>query len=473
MGESAKIDRSDLESSKPDIPSIMADIRRKIAADLATSKDQTKPFPSYKADTNGTSARKAGELLHSEELRYLNQNYSYSSRLSLDSISSHRPGFIGKFIVKVKRKFLSVLWENLLKDYLASEKEYNASLVRFLNDVSKYVDSRDASNFWELIRKIDYDVNRATERIERHSDEIGATLRTNERNLRDSLEKELRTFQRYITELQGQSAKHDQSLRTLESVTSGLEGIVARLKSPTSTTGETKVTVPDYSYVLLENRFRGSQEEIAERLSIYPKYFLGTKLPVLEIGSGRGELQVLFKNSSVPSYGVDSDEGMITEAKERGLDVRLEDGIAHLRNVADGSLGGVIAIQVVEHLPRTVLDELMTLCARKVAKGGKIIFETINPRSMLALSSNYFRDPTHVFPQHPDTLSHSMSLAGMKIVEVKYLSPVPQEVSLREISQEEYMTPRWVELIDRFNSNIRALNDLLFGYQDYCVIGEV
>lgn len=450
----------------------MADIRKRIAEDLASTRDKARPFVSYSADTNGAS-RKAGEILNSEELRYLNQNYSFGLRLNLDSIKSHRPGFIGKFIIKAKRKLLSVLWENLLKDYLNSEKEFNANLVRLLNDVAKYVDARDASNFWELIRKIDYDTNRATERIERHSDEIGATLRTTERNLRDALDTELRTFQRYIIELQGQTTKQQGELKTLNSVTSGLESIVSRLKTNDQLGKESSGSIPDYSYVLLENRFRGSRDEIAGRLSIYPKFFSGSKLPILEIGSGRGELQALFKDAGIPSYGVDTDAGMVAEAKERKLDVRMEDGIYHLKNLQDGLLGGVIAVQVVEHLPRVVLEELISLCTRKVAKGGKVVFETINPRSMLALSSNYFRDPTHVFPQHPDTLSHSMTLAGIKNIEVKYLSPVPTEARLQEIQHEEYMTPRWTEMIDRFNCNIKILNELLFGFQDYCVIGEI
>ena len=105
--------------------------------------------------------------------------------------------------------------------------------------------------------------------------------------------------------------------------------------------------------------------------------------------------------------------------------------------------------------------------------GGRVIFETINPRSLLALSSNYFRDLTHVWPLHPDTLSYAMNLAGLQVREVKYLSPVSEEAQLRPVAVEEYMTPRWALAVERLNSNFEQLNELLYGYQDYCVIAEV
>jgi O-antigen chain-terminating methyltransferase len=101
------------------------------------------------------------------------------------------------------------------------------------------------------------------------------------------------------------------------------------------------------------------------------------------------------------------------------------------------------------------------------------VFETINPQSMLALSSNYFRDPTHVWPLHPDTLSFAMTLAGLKIIEIRKLSPVPQESLLKKVPVEEYMTPRWSHAVDTLNRNVEQLNELLYGFQDYAVIAEV
>ena len=129
-------------------------------------------------------------------------------------------------------------------------------------------------------------------------------------------------------------------------------------------------------------------------------------------------------------------------------------------------------MQVVEHLTKEQLARLFELCKSKVEKGGRVIFETINPRSLLALSSNYFRDPTHVWPLHPDTLAYAMSLAGLKIVETKFLSPVDQGSLLKPIPAGEFMTPRWAFTVETLNRNLTQLNDLLYGCQDYCIVAE-
>ena len=126
-----------------------------------------------------------------------------------------------------------------------------------------------------------------------------------------------------------------------------------------------------------------------------------------------------------------------------------------------------------QHLSRAQLDELYRLCAKKVGRGGKIVLETINPQSMLALSSNYFRDPTHVWPLHPDTLSYGLTLAGLKVIEVRKLSPVPAGAMLQLVPVEDYMTPRWAHTIGLLNKNFTQLNEMLYGFQDYCVIAEV
>ncbi len=454
----------------------MEDIRRRVAADVEADKDRRLPFKPYKAEPGGET-RKAGEIVNSEELRYLNLNHAFSlATFNPDAIQSHRPGIIGRVIVKVKRKLLSFIWEGLLKEYLDAEKEFNSNLVRLLNASAKYMDARDASNFWELIRKIDYDVTKALDRIERINDEQSATIHSSAQELRRSMDSSLSAVNSRTTLVQAQVESHQGQMQALAGAVAGVEAILSRLgNSPPKDGGSLEprtVEMPDYRYVLLENRFRGSEAEITKRLSIYPPVFEGVEKKVLEIGPGRGELQLLFREHGIPSYGVDCDEGMIEEAEARGVEVLKGDGIAHMRSLEDASLGGVIAVQVVEHLGISALNELLDLCFRKVSPGGRVVFETIDPRSLLALSSNYFRDPTHVFPLHPDTLAFAMTTVGLKVVETRPLSPVPDGALLKEVPVEEYMTPRWVLTVERLNNNIKQLNRLLYGFQDYCIVAE-
>lgn len=473
-----------------DVPAIMREIRAKVAREIEAGGRARPVFRPLEVDPAGHGSRKAGELLHSEDLRYLNTHYSFSSALSIDELKSHRPGIIGRTIVAAKRKLMRIIFDSLLKDYFSAEREFNAHVVRMLNDISKYVDARDASNFWELIRKIDIDTTKAIERIERLSDEYGASLRSSEKRLAADLSAGLREINALVTRLQGESERHGASLKTLDSVARGLEGAVARISArgePQSSRATDALAcasadkVADQSYVLLENRYRGSEADISERLKIYselftqhtPKDSVAAALPVLEIGSGRGELQAHFKSAGISSIAVDTDAAMVQVAAERGILSQCGDGLRYLAEREEKSLRGVIAVQVVEHLTREQLATLMRESARAVCPGGLVVFETINPQSLTALSSNYFRDPTHVWPLHPDTLSYMMTLAGIEIVEVRMLSPVPEGALLKPLKPEPFMTPHWSHMVELFNDNIARLNQLLFGYQDYCVIGRV
>jgi len=464
-----------------DVRALMAQIREQIRSDIAQNSDKGLKFQPHEASFSRPEARRAGELLHSEELRYLNANYGYSRSLDLSNITSHRSGIIGKVIVKLKRKVVAVLWDGLLRDYFEAEKDFNGSLVRFLNDTSKYIDSRDASNFWELISKVDVDVTRALDRIERIHDEQMATLRATERALTETFFSALREIREELSLLQAEVQQQGGRLNTTESVADGLERIMGALGSK-ARAGSVDQQVPDqtlksevehdYSYLLLENRFRGDEQQIKDRLSFYPEYFKAATLPVLEIGSGRGELLELFKENGIAARGVDLDPAMVERSLRKNLEAIHSDGISYLEQQPENSLGGVIAIQVVEHLTQSQLKDLIELSASRVVEGGPIIFETINPRSLMALSSNYFRDPTHVWPLHPDTLEFTMNLLGLSDCEIRFLSPVPSEALLKTLEVESFMTPRWAHTVQTINSNITRLNELLFGYQDYCVIAR-
>jgi SAM-dependent methyltransferase len=452
-----------------DVPELMHQIRERVAARLQAEPDARRPFKPFVADDKTLGDRKAGELLYSEDLRFLNVHHATGLVLNPDSVATHRKGIIGKVIVRVKRKVRTIVWD-LLKDHVAAEREFQGHLIRYLNDVSKYVDARDATNFWELIRKIDVDVARCIERIERVQDDVRAEIE----RLRSIVPE---GEQARVTILAERVNEQHHTIKVLDSVVRGLEGIVARFPvksriteaSVQNSSGETS---SGYSYLLLENRFRGSEAEIADRVGRYVEFFRGSLLPVLEVGPGRGELLTLLREAGVRSYGVDLDQSMVETSLNRGLEVLYGDGIAHLRSLDDRSLGGLVAIQVVEHLPREVLEEFCRLAAQKVVARGKIIFETINPQSLMALSSNYFRDPTHVFPQHPDTLRYTMELSGLTQCAVQYLSPVPVEAQLQELPSFEFLSPQGVSAVQHLNQVIQQLNKLIYGYQDFCVVAE-
>jgi len=124
----------------------------------------------------------------------------------------------------------------------------------------------------------------------------------------------------------------------------------------------------DYKYVAFEDRFRGSDEEIREKLRPYVALFAGAN-DVLDIGCGRGEFLALLGASGISARGVDTNREMVAAARERGLDVVESDALTYLESIPDGSLGGLMASQVVEHLTPPYLVRLLAAAYLKLRPG--------------------------------------------------------------------------------------------------------
>jgi SAM-dependent methyltransferase len=202
-------------------------------------------------------------------------------------------------------------------------------------------------------------------------------------------------------------------------------------------------SVPDY--FAFETKMRGSTMDVRERQRVYVADFRDAA-PVLDVGCGRGELLGLLREAGVEARGLDADSDMVAYARGEGLEVEHADALAHLEGLPDGSLGGIFAGQVVEHLPPAALFRLLELAARKLRSGGVLVAETINPLSPLALRS-YFADLTHAQPLVPETLALLARQAGFREVETRFLN-----------------APRHAEDVDE------RIREILFAPLDYAII---
>ena len=160
-----------------------------------------------------------------------------------------------------------------------------------------------------------------------------------------------------------------------------------------------------YKYVGFEDQFRGSRDAIRSRLESYLPFFDG-RAPVLDIGCGRGEFLELLAAQGIAARGIDVNPEMVDTCRVRGLDAVEGDGVSYLAAVDDGSLGGIFAAQVVEHLEPGYLLRLLDLAFHKLAAGGVLVLETLNPACWVAFFESYIRDITHVRPLHPETLKY-------------------------------------------------------------------
>jgi len=232
----------------------------------------------------------------------------------------------------------------------------------------------------------------------------------------------------------------------------------------------------DALYRGFEDRFRGSMEEIRAKQRGLVTLFSGAS-DVLDIGCGRGEFLALLKEHRISGRGVDANAAMIAAARERGLDAVQADARAHLESLPDGSLGGAVSSQVIEHLEPGYVMSLLPLILRKLRPNAPLVLETINPACWLAFFSSYLRDYTHVWPVHPETLKYLLEASGFVRVEIRYSEQAPDAVRMRGVDPKSLTgldpaTSRALAtLADAHNANASILNSLLFTYMDYAAVG--
>src|SRR5207237_7426438 len=121
-------------------------------------------------------------------------------------------------------------------------------------------------------------------------------------------------------------------------------------RQPASASARSRQVERELDYLQFENRFRGSQEDVAGRQSAYVDLFRELPAGVVDLGCGRGEFLELLKGAGIAAYGLDMSEAMVSVCRERGLDARQGDLLEHLATVPEGSVGGVFCAQVLEHL---------------------------------------------------------------------------------------------------------------------------
>lgn len=488
-------------SQKIDIETIMSDIRSKVRQDIEKGSYVIQgSLSGFKQ--KAASSKNFKSLIDSKELNYINAHWHDlfpASSASLVSVSSHRK-IIGKLIVKAKRFILNTVWNHLLKDYIDSERTYFMNITRYLNANARYIDDRIHEIFWQLIDKIDCDVKQVSDIISITQDRVYSTAVS----LMDEVRASLACYEENYDDVRKDTYNIHSDLKKVDDLIRGVERAVMMLSSgiSKSTKQESEAVCasayfrdsagekPDYpnnrlqsiidapnsnlslNYYLFENRYRGSEEELLEKQSKYIKVFSTSRAPILELGCGRGELLNAFKKSGLCAKGVDIDTAMCTRAYEKGLDVEVGDAFAILDKVADSSLGGIVALQFIEHLSNDQIFVLLDLCMRKLVSGGRLLFETVNTSSFTALAQNFFRDPTHRWPLHPETLRTIIEYKGFKTSDLIFSSPFPPSFVLTAIPVEDYLPARWQATLTVLNRNIDRLNQMLFGYQDYAIVAE-
>jgi O-antigen chain-terminating methyltransferase len=211
-------------------------------------------------------------------------------------------------------------------------------------------------------------------------------------------------------------------------------------------------------YVAFEDHFRGTREDISDRLKVYlpliEKANVGTPdAPILDVGCGRGEWLELLKESGYISRGLDINRVMVEQCQARGLEAIEADIINYLQSLPENSLGAITGFHIIEHLPFKTLMRLFSETVRVLKPQGLVIFETPNPDNVLVGSNTFYLDPTHINPLPSATVKFMAEMFGLYNTQVITLHPYPENAKVDGQG-----------IAERFN-------DHFYGPQDYAIVG--
>lgn len=213
-------------------------------------------------------------------------------------------------------------------------------------------------------------------------------------------------------------------------------------------------------YVFFEDRFRGTRQEIKNRLVYYLSFLREANAGspesiILDAGCGRGEWLELLKEHDLAAKGVDLNKMAIRQCNDLGLDAVQTDIIEHLHLLPDGSVGAVTAFHLIEHLPFETLLKFMDESLRVLKPGGIVILETPNPENIQVGACNFYFDPTHRNPLPSETVKYLIKSRGFTDVTIHPLNPLGNEHQIEEDGSEI----------------VRRFNQLFYGPRDYGLIG--
>lgn len=215
-------------------------------------------------------------------------------------------------------------------------------------------------------------------------------------------------------------------------------------------------------YEDFENHFRGSRELIKERQLEYVSYFANRK-HVVDLGCGRGEFLELMKEHGIAATGVDLYKPFVDECLSQGLEVHHGDAIKYLEQCE--SVDGIFAGQLVEHMKTAQILHLCQRAYEKLEKGGCLIIETPNPMSLAIFTHAFYIDPSHNKPVHPLTLQYFMQKSGFSNTQILFTENSKLDEQIPDLRG------TGIDNLHEFNESMNKITDLLYGSQDYAIIG--
>jgi 2-polyprenyl-3-methyl-5-hydroxy-6-metoxy-1,4-benzoquinol methylase len=334
----------------------------------------------------------------------------------------------------------------------ASKHEWLLRVVRRMFRRAAEPDTERQKNFNIALLDLVADVRRELDGVR---SDLRGDLEAVQRDLASALAAESARLRELVTT----AAKRNDAL--IAALDQKIETVAVRVRDVANPVvpADAGVRRDDVLYRRLEDALRGS--EAAIRMDIAPYVRLAAEhAPVLDVGCGRGEFLDACRAAGVAVRGVDTNERSVADLRARGLDVALAGVPECFASISDASLGCVVAMHVVEHLPVEALFALFRESARVLREGGLLIVETPNAESVAFAASDFWRDPTHLAPRHPAALTVLAREHRFEIAEARAVHELPEGARIPILETDAPELQRV----------IHAVNDRFFAPPDFRLI---
>ncbi len=181
---------------------------------------------------------------------------------------------------------------------------------------------------------------------------------------------------------------------------------------------------------------------------------------VLVADCGDGTLLDALAAAGVDAYGVDPTDLVLEPALARGLDVRAEGIVDHLRVVAGEALGAIVLTGSLQWLRPNEREHLLELVATRLAVGGTLVLHSTTPEGWAASVPPVVRDLAPGRPLHAETWAHLLGSRGFVVADA---------VRGGDDRTLMHVDSRTADA-DPVNAAIDALNELLLGPTEYLVV---
>ncbi|WP_327289519.1 class I SAM-dependent DNA methyltransferase [Streptomyces sp. NBC_01198] len=138
--------------------------------------------------------------------------------------------------------------------------------------------------------------------------------------------------------------------------------------------------------------------------------------PVAELGCGPGRVTAYLHALGVDVFGVDLSPGMVAVARRTHPGIRFEVGSMTALELADASLGGVLAWYSTVHTPPEVLPAVFAECHRVLAPGGQMLLAfKVGDRLLHREQAYGHQVPLDVYWMPPDRVAGLLAGAGLVV----------------------------------------------------------